>query len=90
MTVVDDPVVAEAPRAHVGSGLFGAGFVWFPADDAPGFDPVTHVAIGDTGPVGPEWMAAVVEHCAQGLALLESIDPSSFDAGTTTMLTPWA
>ena len=84
MTVVDDPVVAEAPRAHVGSGLFGAGFVWFPADDAPGFDPVTHVAIGDTGPVGPEWMAAVVEHCAQGLALLESIDPSSFDAGTTT------
>ena len=59
--------------------------VWYPADPAPAVDPVTDVAVGDgAGEVGPDWIAAVVEHCAQGLSLLESLDPSGFDAATAT------
>ena len=58
-------------------------FTWYPAQEAPAFDPVTDIAIGDIAEPGADWMAAVVEHCAQGLALLESIDPSNFDTTTT-------
>ncbi|HYN34238.1 MAG TPA: HNH endonuclease signature motif containing protein [Ilumatobacteraceae bacterium] len=83
MTVVEDPIVAETPDASPGGRVFGDGFVWYPADPERGFDPVTDIAIGDMAP-GADWIAAVVEHCAQGLALLESIDPSEFDAATTT------
>jgi hypothetical protein len=87
MTVVEDPFVAEAPDAS-GGRVFGDGFEWCPDDSVPRrFDPVTDVAFGDQMVVGPEWMQAVVEHCAEGLALLERIDPSGFDAAT---ITAWA
>lgn len=91
MTVVEDAgageMEGEVPSApHVGS-RFGDGFVWYPADDHRDFDPVTDVAIGDSTEVGPEWIAAAVEHCAQGLSMLESLDPSRFDAATVAM---WA
>ena len=79
MIVLEDPSTPEGADAPA-----GARFSWFPADDATGFDPVTDVGIGDGGQVDADWMAAVVEHCAQGLALLEHIDPSGFDAATTT------
>ncbi len=83
MTVVDDPAVARGPGAPAAGGVFGDGFSWFPADEARGFDPVTDIAIGDVVAPSPEWMAAVVEHCAQGLSLLERVDPTGFDAATT-------
>ena len=60
---------------------FGDARVWF-TDRARAFDPVTDVAVGGHGHRGPEWMAAVVEHCAQGLAALEAVDPTGFDADT--------
>ena len=82
MTVVDDAVVGETPSASPVGSRFGDGFVWYPADDRRGFDPVTDVAIGDRAEVGPEWIAAAVEHCAQGLSMLESLDPAGFDADT--------
>ncbi len=82
MTVVDDAVMGVAPSASPGGSRFGDGFVWYPADDRRNFDPVTDVAIGDSTEVGPEWIAAAVEHCAQGLSMLESLDPTSFDAAT--------
>ncbi len=77
MTVVEDPI-AVAPDVAV----FGDGFVWYPADDRRGFDPVVDIAIGDVAQPSPEWIAAAVEHCAHGLSLLERIDPSKFDAAT--------
>ncbi len=77
-------MVAETPDASAADGRFGDSFVWYRADPDPGFDPVTDIAIGDTDLIGVEWVDAVVEHCAQGLALLERIDPSGFDAETTT------
>ncbi|HYN32823.1 MAG TPA: hypothetical protein VES40_09370, partial [Ilumatobacteraceae bacterium] len=46
-------------------------------------NPVTEVRFGDGPMVSTERVQAVVEHCAQGLALLESIDPARFDAATT-------
>lgn len=82
MTVVDEAVVGETPSASPGGPRFGDGFVWYPADDRRGFDPVTDVAIGDRTEVGPEWIAAAVEHCAQGLSMLEALDPTRFDAAT--------
>jgi hypothetical protein len=82
MTIVDDLVVGEPPSAPHATSRFGDGFVWYPADDRRGFDPVTDVAIGDLAEVGPEWIAAAVEHCSQGLSLLESLDPAGFDAAT--------
>ncbi len=63
--------------------MFGDGFGWFPADDHRRFDPVSDIAFGRTEAPGAEWVEAVVEHCAQGLAMLEAIDPSGFDAATT-------
>jgi hypothetical protein len=81
MTVVEDPFAAEAPDASA-VVVFGDGFGWYPADDHRGFDPVVDIAIGDVAAPSPEWIAAVVEHCAQGLSLLERIDPSQFDAAT--------
>ena len=84
MTVVEDPVVAQAPGASLPGAAFGDGFVWYPADPAPRFDPVTDIALGaDAGVIGPDWIAAAVEHCAQGLSLLEALDPTGFDAATT-------
>ncbi|HUV17189.1 MAG TPA: hypothetical protein VMW33_01795, partial [Ilumatobacteraceae bacterium] len=82
MTVVDDLVVGETPSAPHATSRFGDEFVWYPADDRRGFDPVTDVAIGDRAEVGPGWIAAAVEHCAQGLSMLEALDPSGFDAAT--------
>jgi hypothetical protein len=82
MTVVESVVVGETPPASPVGPRLGDGFVWYPADDQRGFDPVTDVAIGDSADVGPEWIAAVVEHCAQGVSILESLDPSGFDAAT--------
>ena len=61
--------------------------VWYPADPDRGFDPVTDIAITDRELVDPDWIRAVVEHCAQGIALLERLDPSGFDAET---ITAWA
>ena len=84
MTVVEDPFVAETPDASTRELVLGDAFVWYPADADRCFDPVTDLAIGDIAEPGAEWMAAVVEHCAQGLALLEAINPSNFDAATTT------
>jgi hypothetical protein len=77
MTVVEDPLVASEPPAPA----YGDGFVWF-ADEARRFDPVVDVAVA-AGPLGVEWIEAVVEHCAQGLTALEAVDPSGFDAATT-------
>jgi hypothetical protein len=84
MTAVEDPFVAEAPDASCGRA-FGDGSVWYPADDQRGFDPVVDIFIGDGegAQPSPEWIDAVVEHCAQGLSLLERIDPSGFDAATS-------
>jgi hypothetical protein len=45
-------------------------------------DPVVDIAVGDVAAPGPEWIAAAVEHCAQGLSLLERLDPTGFDAAT--------
>jgi hypothetical protein len=78
MTVVEDPI-AEAS----GVSVFGDGFVWYPAAADRPFDPVVDIALGDVAAPSPEWIAAVVEHCAQGLSLLERVDPSGFDAATT-------
>ena len=62
----------------------GDGFHWFPADDHHSFDPVTDIAIGaNAGVVDSEWIAAAVEHCAQGLSMLEALDPTHFDGVTT-------
>jgi len=76
-------VVGDAPAPETAGASAAGGFFWFPADDASAFDPVTDVGVGDGGQVDANWMTAVVEHCAQGLALLERIDPSGFDAATT-------
>jgi hypothetical protein len=71
-----------------GEVAFGDDFVWCPDDSVPRrFNPVTDIAFGDQAGVGPEWMQSVVEHCAEGLALLERIDPTGFDAAT---VTAWA
>jgi len=83
MTVVEDPFVAEAPVAPGRGWVFGDDFDWCPADDDRGFDPVTDVGFGGVGPIGVDWIDAVIEHCAQGLSILERIDPSGFDAATT-------
>ena len=86
MTVVEDPSVAEVAEVAavpVADRAFGDGFGWFPADDDRRFDPVTDIAYGRTDPPGIEWVEAVVERCSQGLAMLEAIDPSGFDAATT-------
>jgi hypothetical protein len=61
MTVLDDLLVGEAPDASAAGARFGDGFVWFPADDDPSFDPVVDIAIGDVPRVGVEWIGAVVE-----------------------------
>jgi hypothetical protein len=83
MTMVEELAVADtAVAAHAGGG-----FSWFPADSAGGFDPVTDIGIGDAPRVDADWISTVVEHCAQGLALLERLDPTAFDAATTTV---WA
>ncbi len=84
MTVVDDLPVGESPDVPPDEGRFGDGFVWYPADERAAFDPVVDIAIGDVPGVGVEWIDAVVEHCAQGLAVLECVDPSGFDQATTT------
>jgi hypothetical protein len=83
MTVVDESLVAETPAASAIGGVFGDGSVWFLAEENRGFDPVTDVAFGDVGEIGVEWIDAAVEHCAQGLSMLERLDPSGFDAATT-------
>lgn len=71
------------------SGVFGDGFVWFEDDSVRRrFDPVTDIRVAGDGPlVSPGWMAAVVEHCSRGLAVLEAVDPDGFDAETVTV---WA
>jgi hypothetical protein len=56
--------------------------VWCAADADRALDPVTDVVFGRAGPPDAMWIAAVVEHCAQGLAVLASVDPSQFDAAT--------
>jgi hypothetical protein len=74
MTTVEPP--GDAPS--------GDRFVWYPADPTPPYDPVTDVAIGaDAGLVDADWIGAVVEHCAQGLSMLEQLDPTGFDTATT-------
>ena len=83
MTIIEDrPRSAAADRADDGSSGVG-GFIWFPAAEHPAYDPVTDVAIGDVPPVGVDWVDAVVEHAAQALSVLESVDPSGFDAATS-------
>jgi hypothetical protein len=47
MSVVADPFVAEAPVVSGFRRVFGDDFLWYPADDARGFDPVTDIAITD-------------------------------------------
>ena len=86
MTVVEDPIAAATPSAAADGQVFCDGFAWYPAEEHRRFDPVTDVAIGGGRP-GVEWMASVVEHCAQGLALLEGLDPTGFDSDT---VTAWA
>ena len=75
---------ARRRRRRLIGSRFGDGFHWYPADDHRSFDPVVDIAIGaDAGVVGPEWIAAAVEHCAQGLSMLEALDPTDFDQATT-------
>ena len=83
MIVVDEPIVAGACGASAAGGVFGDDVVWYPFDTDRCDNPVTDIAIGDHAQPSPEWMAAVVEHCAQGLSLLERVDPTGFDAATT-------
>ena len=87
MTVVEDPIGAERPGTSARREAFGDGFEWYPADEHRSFDPVIDIAIGNGAQPGVEWMAAVVEPCAQGLSLLEGLDPTGFDAAT---VTAWA
>jgi hypothetical protein len=75
-SLVEDPVVAGA--------VFGDDFDWCPVDEGRGFDPVLDVGFGGVGPIGVEWIEAVIDHCSQGLLLLERLDPGGFDAATTT------
>ena len=83
MTVVEEPLVETGSSPD--PTRFGDDFVWFPGEDDRRFDPVTDVAVGGAASVGasPEWIAAIVEHCAQGLTALGALDPSRFDAETT-------
>ena len=74
MTVVGGVLVAKVPLASAGGGVLGDGFVWCGGDDERGFDPVTDVAFGDVGPLAAAWIDAMVEHCAQGLSMLEAVD----------------
>jgi len=88
MIVVDEFSPGRALGAPARDRVFGDEFSWCPADDARGFDPVTDIAFGDFAPIGVDWIGvdwigAVIEHCAQGLALLERLDASDFDASTT-------
>ena len=76
---MDDPMVA-APQTPACGSPSPDGFVWFP-DTARSFDPVVDVALG--APRDVAWVEAVVEHCAQGLAALGAVDPSTLDAETT-------
>jgi hypothetical protein len=69
MTVVEEPVVEEP-------------IVWCPAEVDRVLDPVTDLVFGRSGARDVEWVAAVVEHCAQALAVLEAVDPSEFDRAT--------
>jgi hypothetical protein len=84
MSVVEDFSLAVGPVRSSAERVFGDDFFWFP-DDSEGrsFNPVTDIALTDRTLISPEWMHAVVEHCAQGLAVLERLDPTNFDADTT-------
>jgi hypothetical protein len=86
MTVVEQQPVDATPVA-ADSEVDRDDLVWYPADADRGFDPVTDIAVTDRNLIDVDWIAAVVEHCAQGLALLERIDPSGFDRDT---VTAWA
>ena len=78
MDLVEEFSVPEASDVSAVGGFF-----WSPIDPSGRFDPVTDVAVGAVPAVDGDWVAAVVEHCAQGMALLESIDPTGFDRDTT-------
>ncbi len=78
MDLVEEFSVPEASDVSAVGGFF-----WSPIDPIDRFNPVTDVAVGAVPAVDADWVAAVVEHCAQGMALLESIDPTGFDRDTT-------
>ena len=80
--MTDDEEPIERHETSADAAWFGDDVVWFPGDPERRFDPVTDVAVG-AGPRRAEWVEAVVEHCAQGLAALVAVDPSEFDAETT-------
>jgi hypothetical protein len=62
----------------------GESFVWFPDDSCPPtYNPLSDVRVGAEPLDAAELVQAVVEQCAQGLAVLERIDPSRFDAAGT-------
>lgn len=78
MSFVEVPEQTRVGNAWVHDGDT---HTWF-ADPStgPAYNPLTDVRVG-SGPLDPaELVQAVVEQCAQGLALLECIDPSRFDA----------
>jgi len=63
MSLVDDSLMARAPAASPAGGPLGDDFHWYCADPDPGYNPVTDISIGDTGPIGAEWIGVVIEHC---------------------------
>ncbi len=55
---------------------------WVAEESGPCANPVTDVRFGDGPMVSTDRVQAVIEHCAEALALLERIDPARFDVAT--------
>ena len=79
MSIVED--LGGTPGVAAGGQVFGDGYVGT-AEEPRRFDPVTEVASAAAS-TGVEWVQAVIEQCAEALAVLESVDSTRFDAATT-------
>lgn len=82
MTIVEVRQRVEGHHSSAGDAV-DDGAMWF-TDESSGrpYHPITDVRVG-AGPLDRATLVhAVVEQCAEGLAMLERIDPSEFDADT--------
>ncbi len=83
MSIVEVRERVEALSPQVGDPI-DDDCTWFTDESsARPYNPVTDVRVGAAPLARAAWIHAVVEQCAQGLAMLEHIDPSEFDAHTT-------